>query len=153
MKYCHTEGIIHRDIKLENILINEKGEIKICDFGISKRINKDELLKDCCGTPAYIAPEVLEADPYDGYMADMWSVGIVLYTMLYGKFPFRAKEENELKEKILDGNFELDESISLEARSLISRLLNQIPVLRPSIEEVFEDRWMTNIDTSCILML
>ena len=96
LHYCHSKGILHRDIKLDNILLSADGEVKICDFGVSKVIRRGEILTEQCGTPAYIAPEILKDRGYEGFGVDIWSAGVVLYAMLYGIVPFRANNMNEL---------------------------------------------------------
>ena len=78
--YIHSKGILHRDIKLDNILLNMKGQIKIADFGVSKAITKNKLMTKQCGTPAYIAPEILLGKGYQGFSADIWSTGGILIT-------------------------------------------------------------------------
>lgn len=97
LQYCHSKNVLHRDIKLDNILLTSQGTVKICDFGVSKLILKPrELMFEQCGTPAYIAPEVFENKGYIGYQSDVWSAGVVLYTMLYGAVPFKASNMQEL---------------------------------------------------------
>ena len=88
IKYIHSKNIVHRDIKPDNILLNLNNNIKLCDFGVSKEIKKGILISDSCGTPAFIAPEILLSKPYDPYIADIWSCGVVLYIMVSGFFPF-----------------------------------------------------------------
>lgn len=146
LQHCHSRSIIHRDIKLDNILLSETGIIKIGDFGVSKEISKGEFIKNRCGTPIYIAPEILREIPYDGIKADIWSAGIVLYAMLYGTFPFKGDCINALEESILTGYFNLDEKISRKARTLLKRILTYDPNLRPSIREILEDPWMEECD-------
>ena len=90
--YMHSRMIIHRDIKLDNILLDQRGTVKVCDFGVSRVVHQDELMEEQCGTPAYMAPEVICGLGYQGYASDMWSAGIVLYAMLYGNVPFRASK-------------------------------------------------------------
>ena len=90
MKYIHSKGVSHRDIKLDNILIDINSYIKICDFGVAKKIKKGEMFNDQCGTPAYIAPEIFRGNGYDGSVSDVWSAGVVLYAMLAGTVPFKA---------------------------------------------------------------
>lgn len=153
LQHCHSKLIIHRDIKLDNILLNERGDVKIADFGVSKQITKGQLLKDRCGTPAYIAPEVLAEIPYDGVKADIWSSGIVLYAMLYGDFPFRGDSTSELEDSILAGKYSLEKTISHDARRLISRVLCPEPDIRPSIEEILGDSWMSDLDDSSIIFI
>ncbi len=88
--------MLHRDIKLDNILLTSQGDVKICDFGVSKLVEKNEVMKEQCGTPAYIAPEVFENKGYEGYSSDVWSAGVVLFAMLYGAVPFKASNISEL---------------------------------------------------------
>ena len=94
--YCHSKSILHRDIKLDNILLSSNGEVKICDFGVSKVVKRGEMMTEQCGTPAYIAPEILADRGYEGFAVDIWSAGVVLYAMLYGVVPFRANNMSEL---------------------------------------------------------
>lgn len=88
---------MHRDIKLDNILLTSQGDVKICDFGVSKVVRSNEIMTEQCGTPAYIAPEVFENKGYEGYSSDIWSAGVVLYAMLYGTVPFKASNMTELQ--------------------------------------------------------
>lgn len=99
----HRANILHRDIKLENVLINVVGEIKIGDFGVSKKMNPREVCYDMCGTPAYIAPELLTNNGYSGFKADIWSAGVCLYAMLVGSVPFKASNMPKLHELIKSG--------------------------------------------------
>jgi serine/threonine protein kinase len=93
---------LHRDIKLDNILLTSTGHVKICDFGVSKLVTKrNEVMLEQCGTPAYIAPEVFENKGYVGYQSDMWSAGVVLYAMLYGVVPFKASNMQELQQQVV----------------------------------------------------
>ena len=88
IQHCHESRICHRDIKLENILIDGEEQVRLIDFGFSSKCG--ERLRNFCGTPPYMAPEITAKLPYFGEPADMWALGILLYLMLYGKFPFRA---------------------------------------------------------------
>lgn len=96
IKYCHSKKILHRDIKLDNILLTIDGVVKICDFGVSKIVKNGEKMSEQCGTPAYIAPEILLDKGYEGFAVDIWSAGVVLYAMLYGTVPFKANNMSEL---------------------------------------------------------
>jgi serine/threonine protein kinase len=110
LNYIHTQKfVIHRDIKLDNILLDASGRIKICDFGVSKQVKSDrERMYEQCGTPAYIAPEVSNKNKgYKGFKADMWSAGVCLYVMLIGTVPFRAGSMKELHELIRKGKYSL----------------------------------------------
>lgn len=88
VRHCHEKRISHRDLKLENILVDENNGVKIIDFGFSSKCGQK--LQNFCGTPPYMAPEIAGRVPYHGEPADMWALGILLYLMLFGKFPFRA---------------------------------------------------------------
>ena len=96
LSFIHSKGVVHRDIKLENILLDHHGNLKIADFGVSKLVSP-EVMYDACGTPAYIAPEMLTGRGYKGVTVDIWSAGIVLYTMLFGNVPFKGQSIEELK--------------------------------------------------------
>lgn len=97
VRYIHQRSVLHRDIKLDNILLTSEGEVKICDFGVSKVIQPGQVMNEQCGTPAYIAPEVFESNGYQGFASDIWSTGVVLYAMLYGAVPFKATNMSELQ--------------------------------------------------------
>ena len=115
---------------------------------MSRKINKGELLRERCGTPAYIAPEILREIPYEGPLVDVWSAGVVLYTMLYGNFPFNANSVEDLERLILLSKYELPKDISEDARNLLSRILNPNPLLRITIPEIIHHPWMKDVDTS-----
>jgi len=125
--YCHRKGVVHRDVKLDNILLDHQGQLKLCDFGVSKAVKKGEILKDQCGTPAYIAPEVLRNNGYDGKMSDAWSCGVVLYAMLYGTVPFKGADMAELHSLIKQGRYKLRDDASPMAKSLIKEILEVDP--------------------------
>lgn len=125
--YIHTRNIVHRDIKLDNILLDGKGNVKIGDFGVSRLYIEGQLMKEQCGTPAYIAPEILEDKGYKGYGVDIWSAGVVLYSMLYGSVPFKANNMEELHAMIMSGNYTLKEDVSAEARDLLKGMLEKNP--------------------------
>jgi serine/threonine protein kinase len=94
--YLHENKVAHRDIKLDNILLDGHGNIKIGDFGVSRKIEENEILFEQCGTPAYIAPEIVKDMGYKGFPVDIWSAGICLYAMLYGNVPFKANQIGDL---------------------------------------------------------
>jgi serine/threonine protein kinase len=82
LAHCHCRSVLHRDIKLDNILMDNEGSIKICDFGVSRLINKGQIIQEQCGTPAYLAPEIIADEGYEGFYVDIWSLGVLLYAML-----------------------------------------------------------------------
>ena len=105
-----------------------------------------ELIEDRCGTPAYVGPEVLGPKPFNGILADIWSAGVVLYSMLYGEFPFHADNEEKLKAAIVNSKIPMKGNISVNAMNLVNRILCKSPEQRPSIDEILSDPWMRDID-------
>ena len=145
LKHIHSHNIVHRDIKLDNILIDLNNNIKLCDFGVSKQIHKGMLLKDKCGTPAYIAPEILSSNDdngYEGPPVDMWSSGVVLYAMLSGTVPFKPANLHELNKIMMKGEYPPIQDISKEATHLISGLLELDPKKRFTIDKVMNHPWL-----------
>ena len=168
IKYMHQQGIVHRDIKLENILIDLNNNIKICDFGIGRVLSSPEQpLFDQCGTPMYIAPEILlcsKEKGYKGFPVDIWSSGIVLYILLSGTLPFSFKnsssslsesnesnlsEDNnnntELQYSIINKEPKAIENISKEAEDLLKKILKKNPEKRITCEEILNHPWMKGI--------
>ena len=142
LKYIHSHNIIHRDIKLDNILIDLDNNIKICDFGVSKKIKKGDIMVEQCGTPAYIAPEILKNRGYEGFGVDIWSAGVVLYTMLSGTVPFKGGDLKELHKLIIEGQFKEIKNISNEANHLLKCLLEVEPKNRIKIQDILVHPWM-----------
>ena len=148
LKFIHSKGIIHRDIKLDNILIDLNNNIKICDFGVGKNYKKNEKLKDQCGTPAYIAPEILNNnDGYYGPPVDIWSSGVVLYAMLSGNVPFKANNIKDLHHKIIHGQYLNIHDISQDAKNLIKKILDVDPNNRINIDNILNHPWMISNDS------
>ena len=144
--YIHTRNIVHRDIKLDNILLDGKGNVKIGDFGVSRLYVEGQVMKEQWGTPAYIAPEILEDKGYKGYAVDIWSAGVVLYSMLYGSVPFKANNMEELHTMIMAGNYTLKEDISAEARDLLRGMLEKNPKKRLPVSKILKHEWFKDID-------
>ncbi len=115
---------------------------------MSKKVHRGQKLRERCGTPAYIAPEILKEVGYDGPMVDVWSAGVVLYAMLYGNFPFKGDNVDDLERCIIDGKYELAPDISESARDLIAKILNPDPQLRPSIPDILAHVWMKDVNES-----
>ncbi len=145
VSYLHKHSIIHRDLKPENIVFESKNEgslIKIIDFGTSKKIGKDQKLKNRLGTAYYIAPEVLTM-LYDS-KCDIWSCGVILYVLLFGIPPFNGKTDDEIFDKIKKGVFKFPEGgakVSEEAKKLIARMLTKNPEQRPTADQCLKDPW------------
>ena len=145
IKFIHSKNIIHRDIKLDNILIDLNNNIKLCDFGVGKMIHENEIIKEQCGTPAYIAPEILENKGYEGFPVDVWSSGIVLYAMLSGTVPFKANNLTDLHNIIIEGNFKEINDISFDCKDLLKKLLKVNPKERITIDEALKHKWLCDV--------
>ncbi|KAA8905664.1 kinase-like domain-containing protein [Sphaerosporella brunnea] len=142
LKYMHGRNVIHRDLKLGNIFLDEHMNIKIGDFGLAALlVDENERKKTICGTPNYIAPEVLFGGK-DGeghsFEVDLWAVGVIMYAMLVGKPPFQSTDVNSIYKKIKHNSFEWPGSvmISQSAKALVNALLNSDPDARPSLDEI-----------------
>ncbi|CAG9320947.1 unnamed protein product [Blepharisma stoltei] len=141
VNYCHNLKIIHRDIKLENILLDGAKSIKLIDFGFSTNVF-DEKIKMFCGTPSYMAPEIVSKREYFGGPADVWALGVLLFVMLSGVFPFAGNSDREVYRKILIGSFEIPTVVAPQARLLIKRMIQIDPYKRPTCQQILEDPWM-----------
>jgi serine/threonine protein kinase len=148
LAYCHCKNILHRDIKLDNILLDADGDVKICDFGVGKIVKKGEKMTEQCGTPAYIAPEILLDKGYYGFGVDIWSAGVVLYAMLYGTVPFKANNMSELQSIIIKAKYSLKEDISLEARDLLRGMMEKDPNKRLSVSQILQHKWLEDVQDS-----
>lgn len=144
LKHIHDNCIIHRDIKPDNILIDEYDRCKICDFGVSRVVNPSESLKEQCGTPAYLAPEMILEKGYRGFSPDIWSLGVLLYGLLTGCVLFGAETIPLLNEKIVKGEFSFPETpaISDLAKDLVRKMLTVDPEQRPKIADVLAHPWL-----------
>ena len=141
LKYLHNHRIIHRDLKLGNLFLTSKLELKLGDFGLAAKLEYDgQRRKTVCGTPNYVAPEILEKKNGHSYEVDIWSLGIVIYTMLFGVPPFDANDEKIIYKKIKMNSYKFPDSIKVEnsAKKLISSLLNLDPSKRPSLDSIIE---------------
>ena len=142
MEYLSSLSIVHRDIKPENILLNsDHTQIKLIDFGLSNYNEKGELLQSSCGSPCYASPEMLSGKPYCGLETDIWSAGIVLYSMLVGGLPFDDVELKNLYTQIKEGKFYIPSTLSLEAIDLLKKILRVEPYKRITIKEMKEHPW------------
>ncbi|KFA50921.1 hypothetical protein S40293_02435 [Stachybotrys chartarum IBT 40293] len=143
LDYCHRNSIVHRDLKIENILISKTGDIKIIDFGLSNLFAPRGHLKTFCGSLYFAAPELLQARAYTGPEVDVWSFGIVLYVLVCGKVPFDDQSMPALHAKIKKGVVDYPSWLSSECKHLLSRMLVTDPKQRATMQEVMSHPWMT----------
>jgi len=141
LKYLHSHRVIHRDLKLGNLFISEKMEIKVGDFGLATKLEFDgERKRTVCGTPNYIAPEILEGKTGHSYEVDIWSLGVIMYTLIIGKPPFETNNVKETYKRIKTGNYSFPENavISEPAKDLIQSILVLDPRKRPTLDEIMK---------------
>mmetsp|Transcript_16757 Transcript_16757/g.25642 ORF Transcript_16757/g.25642 Transcript_16757/m.25642 type:complete len:319 (-) Transcript_16757:126-1082(-) len=150
--YCHDNNVAHRDLKPENLLLlsaDDDSAVKIADFGFAKKVYAPKSLTTQCGTPGYVAPEILEGIPYDT-KSDMWSVGVILYILLGGYPPFIENNQRDLFRKIRRGEYEFHEeywgTVSTDAKELISSLLTVDPSARLDAKEALRNKWIHGDD-------
>ncbi|KAM7530452.1 hypothetical protein LguiB_033862 [Lonicera macranthoides] len=142
--YCHSRGVFHRDLKPENLLLDATGVLKVSDFGLSalpQQVREDGLLHTTCGTPNYVAPEVINNKGYDGAKADLWSCGVILFVLMAGFLPFEESNLMALYKKIFKADFTCPPWFSTSAKKLIKRILDPNPVTRITIAELIENDW------------
>lgn len=142
--YCHLYGVFHRDLKPENLLLDENGDLKVSDFGLSAvtdQVREDGFLHTLCGTPAYVAPEILSKKGYDGAKVDVWSCGVILYVLTAGYLPFNDPNLMAMYRKIYKGEYRCPKWMSSELKRFLSRLLDTNPAARITIEEIKRDPW------------
>lgn len=142
--FCHSRGVYHRDLKPENLLLDENDNLKVSDFGLSAMAeckHQDGLLHTTCGTPTYVAPEVINKKGYDGAKADIWSCGVVLFVLLAGYLPFHDSNLIEMYRKISKAEFKCPKWFSPDVRRLLQKILDPNPNTRISIAKIKESSW------------
>ncbi|EDO46035.1 predicted protein, partial [Nematostella vectensis] len=145
IEYCHKMNIVHRDLKAENLLLDEDMNIKIADFGFSNIFQADKKLKTWCGSPPYAAPELFEGKEYLGPEVDIWSLGVVLYVLVCGALPFDGSTLQSLRSRVLDGRFRIPFFMSTECEHLIRHMLVRDPVKRFTIPQIRQHKWMAEV--------
>ncbi|XP_061514964.1 MAP/microtubule affinity-regulating kinase 3 isoform X37 [Anopheles gambiae] len=142
VQYCHQKRIIHRDLKAENLLLDSEMNIKIADFGFSNEFTPGSKLDTFCGSPPYAAPELFQGRKYDGPEVDVWSLGVILYTLVSGSLPFDGATLKELRERVLRGKYRIPFYMSTDCEVLLKKFLVLNPSKRANLETIMKDKWM-----------
>ncbi|XP_023378128.1 MAP/microtubule affinity-regulating kinase 3 isoform X7 [Pteropus vampyrus] len=142
VQYCHQKRIVHRDLKAENLLLDADMNIKIADFGFSNEFTVGSKLDTFCGSPPYAAPELFQGKKYDGPEVDVWSLGVILYTLVSGSLPFDGQNLKELRERVLRGKYRIPFYMSTDCENLLKRFLVLNPIKRGTLEQIMKDRWI-----------
>ncbi|XP_035598958.1 MAP/microtubule affinity-regulating kinase 3-like isoform X19 [Oncorhynchus keta] len=142
VQYCHQKHIVHRDLKAENLLLDADMNIKIADFGFSNEFTIGNKLDTFCGSPPYAAPELFQGKKYDGPEVDVWSLGVILYTLVSGSLPFDGQNLKELRERVLRGKYRIPFYMSTDCENLLKRFLVLNPAKRGTFEQIMKDRWI-----------
>uniref|UniRef100_A0A8C7YLU8 non-specific serine/threonine protein kinase n=1 Tax=Oryzias sinensis TaxID=183150 RepID=A0A8C7YLU8_9TELE len=140
--YCHQKNIVHRDLKAENLLLDADSNIKIADFGFSNEFTEGSKLDTFCGSPPYAAPELFQGKKYDGPEVDIWSLGVILYTLVSGSLPFDGQNLKELRERVLRGKYRVPFYMSTDCEGILRRFLVLNPAKRCSLEQIMKDKWI-----------
>lgn len=146
VSYCHSRNIVHRDLKAENLLLDENMNIKLADFGFSNHFVPGEMLSTWCGSPPYAAPELFEGRQYDGPKADIWSLGVVLYVLVCGTLPFDGATLHCMRNRVMAGKFRIPFFMSADCEHLIRHMLLVDPERRLSIKQIQAHRWMSQVE-------
>ncbi|KAG6649103.1 hypothetical protein CIPAW_07G189200 [Carya illinoinensis] len=139
--YCHDKGVSHRDLKPDNLLLDQWGNLKVSDFGLSALRKPGDILTTACGSPSYVAPELLMNKGYDGAAADIWSCGVILFELLAGRLPFDDSNLINLYKKICRADYTCPQWFTEDQKKLLSRILDPNPKKRMTIPEIVEDEW------------
>ena len=145
IQYLKELGIVHRDMKPENLLLDQNGQIKLVDFGLSNTYEPGQTLKTACGSPCYAAPEMIAGKEYHGAQVDVWSCGVILFAMVCGYLPFEDPDTNKLYKKILDGKFEIPTWVSESCQDLMNRILENNPDKRMDTDQIMDHEWYTTL--------
>uniref|UniRef100_A0A1B6H4M6 non-specific serine/threonine protein kinase n=1 Tax=Cuerna arida TaxID=1464854 RepID=A0A1B6H4M6_9HEMI len=146
VSYCHSRNIVHRDLKAENLLLDENMNIKLADFGFSNHFVPGEMLSTWCGSPPYAAPELFEGKRYDGPKADIWSLGVVLYVLVCGALPFDGTTLQCMRNRVMAGKFRIPFFMSADCEHLIRHMLLVDPEKRLSVKQIQAHRWMSQVE-------
>lgn len=142
VEYCHKKNVVHRDIKLENVIIDLNFQAKLIDFGFATCFSNNKKALVFCGSPTYMAPEIIDKQEFFGPPVDVWALGIMLYVMVTGKFPFNSKTEKRVFDKVKKGHFEIPSYISSSCQDLIIKLLQPLPEERLTAIQILNHSWI-----------
>ncbi|CAF1066745.1 unnamed protein product [Adineta ricciae] len=142
VQYLHQKHIVHRDLKAENLLLDSELNIKIADFGFSNEFTPGNKLDTFCGSPPYAAPELFQGKKYDGPEVDVWSLGVILYTLVSGSLPFDGQNLKELRERVLRGKYRIPFYMSTDCETLLKKFLVLNPARRAALEAIMKDKWI-----------
>ncbi|XP_029598889.1 serine/threonine-protein kinase SIK2 [Salmo trutta] len=140
--YCHSNHIVHRDLKAENLLLDSNMDIKVADFGFGNFFSEGQFLSTWCGSPPYAAPEVFEGIEYEGPPLDIWSLGVVLYVLVCGVLPFDGPSLPALRQRVREGRFRIPFYMSQDCENLVRRMLVIEPAKRITVARIKKHRWM-----------
>jgi len=159
IQHVHSKNIAHRDIKLENILMDKKGKAFLIDFGLCASVEDGKLSREWCGSDNYLAPQIVRRTPYDGFQADVFSIGVVAFALLFGVFPFECLQVNSRYSNDpsrplprLRVRFPTDVKVSREAKELLVAMLEDDPDMRITVDEILKHKWITGKDDSILSM-
>lgn len=142
IQYCHQKDLVHRDIKAENILLDENKDILLADFGFSGIDDPECKFESSCGSLNYASPELINGTSYVGKEVDIWALGVLLYLMVTGTLPFSASNDFDCYKLIKKGTYKSPKAVSTECKDLISKMLNTDPKQRTTIDDVSSHPWL-----------
>ena len=142
LHYLHSKCIAHRDIKLENVMLDTNRNVKLIDFGFSTQIQNTQKVKLFCGTPSYMAPEIVQKQEFCGPPADIYAAGVLLFAFFCGCFPFKGANDKELYKKISTADLSLPDHIPAAPKYLLKYMLKKNAGERPTSVDLMADPWV-----------
>nr|XP_023028596.1 serine/threonine-protein kinase MARK1-like [Leptinotarsa decemlineata] len=149
VEYCHEKGIVHRDLKDSNILLDSEMNIKVTDFGLSNEFTPGYELNTFCGSPHFAAPEIFLRIKYDGPEVDVWSLGVILFVLVTRTLPFDGPTLHELRKRVLSCEYEIPSYVSTECGNILKTLLVRDRFKRASLEIIRNDKWLNQEYEMC----